>query len=375
MALGYAPYLLLHIAEVFKGSTPSTKVTPPGYLRMLLNSSRPNIVSDGIDDGSGHIRDLKVKFRTRLPTGRSATTDNCDIDAIPAYQEVSLAPTMFRKYSIMLEDETIARYMKDASAMVTVPSGGVPKVDASKISSLMREQLEVITEAANGLLGDINLDLLDKQAINFGINQTTTLSTAKTANFPLSTTSNPLTQGMTMVQADVMANEINLNNCMIVGSGLINNYYLQQPAKSAAQNGLDTNQQPLPMFFHDLYASSAWGSNEFGIFEKNAVQFLDINRYTGFKAGVKGAAWFGTLPLPVIDSEGNLVAVKFDLQMEYVTCPTEVMVGGYPRTVNRGWVLHISKSFDQFNIPTGVYEATDRLIGNNGTLRYVGTNL
>lgn len=373
MSLGFAPYLLKHSKAVFQGIAPSTKITPMGYTRMLVENTKANIVSTGIDDGSGHIKDLKIKYRTRLPKGKSQDTDNCDIDARPAYAEQTIESTMFRKYAIMLEDETIAKYENEASRLLA-PDG----TSLKGVTPLMSELWEVIMETINGLLGDINDDLVTKQVTNFGVNQTNGLATAKTVNFALSTATNPLTAGMTMLMADARANEFNLNNCVIVGSGLIDNYYIQQLAKAvgAGDNGINQSQLALPKFYHDFECASGWGTNQFGIFEKNAVQLIDINRYTGFKAGNKGSDFFGTLTVPVLDAQGNMMPFTFDIQLTYIKCPTELVIGGYgdPQTVNRGWALIISKSFDSFNIPSDAYHADDRLYGNNGTLRYVATN-
>jgi hypothetical protein len=373
MSLGFAPYLLKHSKAVFQGIAPSTKITPVGFTRMLLENTKPNIVSSGIDDGSGHIKDMKIKYRTRLPKGKSQTTDNCDIDARPAYAEATISATMFRKYAVMLEDETIAKYEKEASALLA-PGGA----SLSGVSPLMQEQWDVIMETINGLMQDINDDLVVKQVTNFGVNQTNGLATAKTVNFPLSTATNVLTAGMTMVMADARANEMNIGNTVIVGSGLIDNYYIQHNAGAIGQgeNGVNQNRLALPKFYHDFDCASGWGANQFGIFEKNSVQLIDINRYTGFKAGNKGGDFFGSLTVPVLDAQGNMVPFTFDIQLTYIKCPTELVIGGYgaAQTVNRGWALIISKSFDSFNIPADAYHADDRLYGNNGTLRYTATN-
>lgn len=372
MSLGYAPYLLMHSKAVYSGMAPSTKITPPGYFRSLLENSRANIVSQGIDDGSGHIKSVQVKYRTRLPLGASATTDTCDLDIRPAYSEATIAATQFRKLSIFLEDDTLARYMNDASSRVQMVNG-IPTLTG--VTPLMQEQMDMIMESANGLLGDINNDLLVAQATAFGKNQVTGSTASTAVNFPL-TLNGSLTTGMDKVMADAEANEMNLSNSYVVGSGLVANYYRQQIAKGVATNGVNTALLASPNFYTDLQAASAWGTNQFGIFEKNAVQFIDINRYTGFKAGIKGSSFFGTLPMSVSDSAGNSISINIDIQMKYVDCPTEVVVSGYvdPQSVNRGWILILSKSFDQFNIPVDAYDASDRLTGNNGTLRYTASN-
>jgi hypothetical protein len=375
MANGFLPYLLLTSKAVFQGNTPCQKITPPGYLRMLLEQSRPNIVSQSIDDGSGHIRDVKIKFRTRRPVGLSQDDDNCDVDARPAYSEDTISSTLFKKTSFFLDDDTIARYEKEASAQVKTING-IPQL--AQITPMMKEQWDIVMEFANGLIGDINIALLAKQVANFGFNQTTGSAAAKTVNFLLSNANNDLSTGMPMLISDMMENEIKMSDVTLVGSGLINNYYIQQPAKSADQSGVNTSQLALPKLYHDLYAGSAWGANQFGVFEKNSAQFVDIVRFTGFKAGMKPGTWLGSLPLPIVDSQGNTFSLTVDVQIKYIDCPQEIEVG-YPVpatvSVGRGWVIILSKSFDQFNIPATSYDAADRLFQNNGTLRYEATNV
>jgi len=367
MANGFMPHLLMHSKQVFGEATPGMKITPPGFLKMLLNNSRPQITSRGIDDGSGHIRELRIKYRTRVPAGKTSTSDNCDVDAFPSYLEDTIAATLFRKYALMIEDETIAQYERDASASVAV---GRPA------TSLMVDQWNAIIEAANGLFADINDDLLVKQNLNWGVNVVSGNNTATTVNFDLNAAQNDLNSGMTLVMAEAMENEINMGNTFVVGSGLVNNYFLQQAAKGVANSGLDTSRLAMPPFFFDPGTSSAWNVNEFGVFERNAAQLVNINRFDGFKGGNKGGTLFGTITLPVIDSlgSGDLSSFTFDYQWKYNDCPTEIEFEGYPRTQNRGWVLILSASYDLYNIPANAYDATDRLAGNNGSLLYEATN-
>lgn len=371
MANGFMPYLLMQAKDIFLNATPSQKLTPPGYLKYLLSNNIPNIVNKGIDDGSGHLRDVKFSYSTRLPGGRSGDTDDCEINIIPVRKEDSITTTFFRKLGIFIEDETIAKYEKEASATVAL---GQPPTD------FMRETFDSVIRAANGLFADIDKDLLVAQSNAFGVNVVTGVNTPQTLNLPLSTTTNPLNQGMTKVMADAMENEMNIANSSIVGSGLINNYYLQNPAKSAAQNGLDTSALAMPGFFYDPYAAAHWGANEFALFEKNAVQLININRFSGFKSGDKMVTRLGTLTLPVVDflGDGMLQKFTFDYQWKYIDCPTEVTVLGYggetTSQVTRGWVLILMASFDQFNVPNDAYEADDRLFQNNGSLLFAATN-
>lgn len=368
MASGFLPYILLQSKDIFQNNTPSKKLTPVGFLQMLLGQDRPSLVEQNIANGSGHLRDVKFKYRNRISAGKSVDTDDCDINAIPSYLEATIPGFLFRKYSIFLADADIAKYEKEASNLV---SAGQPA------SQFPQDIWDAVIEAANGLFADINSDLLTAQGAAFGKNITTGAAAAKTINFLLNGTENDLSAGITMLMDDLMNNEIRLNDCMIVGSGLINKYYLQQKAKGVDYAGLDTSRLgPMPMFHFDPGAASAWGANQFGVFERNSVQLINVNKFNGFRAGDRLKSIFGTITLPVIDSlgGGGLQSFKFDYQLTYNDCPGSQVINGENTDIDRGWILTLMCNYNLFNIPNDAYAADDVLTGNNGTLLYEATN-
>jgi hypothetical protein len=369
MGKGLANALLIASREAFRGATPIDKLTTPGFLQYLLGNNKPDIISQGKDDGSGYIRDIKIRYRQRGVPGKSVTVDDCSIQVRPAYLEHVVPATAYRALGICFEDDQIAKFEKDALAQV---NAGTPTM-----TGIMKDIYEAIIEQANGLFADINIDLLTIQSAAFGKNIATGANTAKAINFVLNSTNNPLNQGMTEVMNDAMLNEMRIANATIVGGGLINNYYLQQPAKSADQAGVNTMQLALPKMYFDPYAASSWGGgNRFGLFEKDAVQFVNVCRFRGPKAGEKGGDFFMTLRLPVNDSlgQGNMSAFEFDVQITYRTCPSTENVAGTPVALGRGWNVILSCAYQTVNIPTNSYDATDRLFGVNGTFLYNATN-
>jgi hypothetical protein len=238
----------------------------------------------------------------------------------------------------------------------------------------MQIVIDSFKSCLNGILGDINDDLLAIQALAFGTNAVTGLATARTVNFPLSTTTNNLTEGFTLLLADAMANEIvpSFDGAAMVGSGLINNFFLQQQYKPGVV-------PTLPRFYYDPRAQTKWGANVVGVFEKDAVQFINICRFRGAaKSGRFGTSNFGTVKWPIMDSLGGtgLSDFEFDFQAREIDCPTEDMIigGDDPAAVGRGVVFDLMASYQQVNIPDDVYDATDPLTGTNGTLKYVITN-
>ena len=129
--------------------------------------------------------------------------------------------------------------------------------------------------------------------------------------------------------------------------------------------------------FWDWNTTAKWGANQFGIFEKNAVQLVNVNKWLGNFGGDKLSSWLFTLNLPLTDSLGGnqLRGFKFDAQLRHIDCPQELEIDGVLTSVGRGWILDLMCNYNQFNIPDDSYDPTDRLTGNNGTLRYVVQNV
>ncbi len=349
------------------------KITPYGYMEYLLNNTKPNVINSGIDDGSGYIRDVKIRYMQRSVLGQSVTTDNCSVQTRSAYLESSVPATMFRALGIAFDNDQISKFQKDALQIV---QRGTPP------TQMMQEVWDAIINQANGFFGDINNDLLTMQSTNFGKNVTTGSNTAKAINFALNATNNDLTQGMTQVLADAMVNESKMNGSSIVGSGLILNYSLQQQAKGFDQAGVNTKLLQLPNYLYDPYTSPTWGANNFGLFQKDAVQLINICRFRGAKAGLLGGDYFFTLKLPIMDSvgQGTYQNFEFDVQLTYRNCVEEVQIGTYDADTNppvqlaRGWNIILMSSYAQVNIPADSYQTADRLFGNNGTYLYHATN-
>ena len=372
MATGFVPYLLKQSQAAFMGASPASKITPPGFLKYLLDNGTPNVLSGGVDDGLGHLRDVNIKIPVRGLAGSTSTTDDCLINAMPVYAEDTVDLSYFRKSSLFIPDETIARYENEASQTVAV---GAPSV------GITREIWDAVIRNANALFSDINSDLCAKLAINAGVNATTGLNTPKTVNFPLSTTNNALNTGMNEILSDIMVNEMNPNNVAIVGAGLINNYMIMQAAKSYNLGGLNTALELMPKFYHDVRFTTSHGANEFVVLDKNSVQLIKYNRFRGFKGGDHLTTFTGTITLPVIDSAGDnqLSMYEFDYQLKYNDCPQTVDTdvygyGGSSHSIGRGWIFTLMSSYDIYTMPSSVWNAADRLAGNNGVLGYVATN-
>lgn len=375
--LGFAPYLLHHLNEVAKGNAPAKKITPPGFLRALLeNTSAPDVINDGIDDGTGHIRAMQIKYRQRLPAGQTVTTDDCNIDTIPVYTETSINLSMFRKIGLYIDDATMAKYLDDATKVANISTGG--QVEGFKsTTTFMQEFFDRLMEMISGIFTDINADLTAKQAANFGTNTFSGNNNAVTVNILLDATKNNLASGMTELLTQWKENE-NAGPMIMFGNGIMHNYVLQQMAKSGTDFiGVDTTAfEKLYKWYWDISTATSLGANQIGIFAQDAVHLVTRARFKGYASGFKGGSIFFTMVPPGVDSLGDaLPRIELDCQLKYIDCPTQLVgPGGYAQTFNRGWALYVSKTYDLFNIPADAYATGDRLYQNNGTYRYLITN-
>ena len=372
MASGYAPYLLQHLKVVAADNAPETKVTPTGFLKLLLENNPllkiPDFEKLRLSNGEGNIRQVQLKYLQRARPSQTSTSDDCDNDLIPAYAETTLTAVTFRKISFYISDQDIALYEEQASKTVAL---GLPPTE------FMQEHLTTLMSLVNGLVGAINKDLISR--VQFGTNINTGVNTATALNIPQDVTTHILTLGIGKLLADAQDNEFS-GMPLLAGGGLFNNFMNEKGFSTAGFTGINNAQAMQQLkWYYDNYtqaSSGAWGIDRIGMFSKGSVGFVDLQKYVGFRAGTRGISTFFQISLPVMpaQNDGTADLMTFDAQLRYIDCPTEISTGYSTVTVNRGWQLIISKNYDLFQLPTDAYQTGDPLYGNNGALLYQVSN-
>jgi len=360
---GIALAVLKAQKEIFSSAAPMTKITPMGTLAYLLANSRPSVLSQTVDNKSGYIRDVNIRYRKRAAAGESVTDDDCSLQTEPAFFTQTIPSLSKRFKGIWFDMPTIKTFTEDALA--------------GNSTTTMVEVMDAIMNEINGLLLDINTDVVT--ALTFGKNVVTGANTATTVNFTQNAANNVLTSGMTKIMADIMANEVTVQNCDIIGSGLINNYMLQQMAKGVDAGGVNSAGLALPGFWYDPQFATTVGANQFAVVEKNALQFVNVcyNR-AGKISGRFGTSEFGTISFPITDATGNSLGnLEFDIQFKEEDCPGDKIIGdpqGSPVAKGRGMSVIIGCHFALAQIPATAYLSTDRMYQVNGVWRYTATN-
>lgn len=361
---GFAPYLLKSAKEAYLSASPQDKVEEVGFLS-LLKSQNPRIEVLKLNTDAGHLKSVQVKAKRRLNVAHTDTSKSCDVTTTLPYYEKSVDLSSTRQVAVYLEDETLAKYVEDASK-------GIPVGD-SKVAQEMYDNIKI---AANALVEGINQDLYTLGVAALGVNKVTGSSATQSVNFPLNTTNNDLTAGMNKILADYKRNNFS-GRPQIVGDGLMHNFMLQQASKGNDQSGLDTKiQARMADFFYDPYTTTALGSNQFIVYEPDAVGLVEYMEYSGFKGGVRpGASIFGTIVLPFGHNGGT---IELDWQLKYYDCATTLTdeYYGTSLSVDKGFNMILSKRVGLWTIPNDAYRnGTDAYYGNRGSLRFTATNV
>ncbi len=371
--LGIANAILLSQAAVFKNSAPMSKITPMGAMQAVLENSQPRVLSNVVDDGTGYIRDVKIRAKKRMPTGLSNVGDNCVVNSEPAYFEQTIPALSTRSYGVFFEFDKIEAYAANA-LQVTKGVGSI---------QMAQEFMEELMVKMNGLLGDVNADIFTAMASNFGRHAASGSNAVRAVNFPLSGASNNLDEGFSRLISDMALNETQWQQLKAIGAGksfIVWQQHLRNMI-SANQSGVNSGALSMPNYYFDPTTSSILGgADEFVIMDKDAVQFLNVCKFRNYKGRAVADSEFGTFPVALTDSLGNPIrSIELDVQVKYHTCPSDVEIlesGDYPEASAKGRgvsVFLIARYAPVFQ-DAASYVSTDRLYLNNGVYNYNATN-
>lgn len=369
MALGYCPAVLNHMKYIIGENAPEHKITPSGFLKAALEKgANATPVQDALSlsNTAGHIKDLRLKYYNRTIPSQMSTSDNCDIDLVQAYDEITIDTTSIVKFGLHFDDSTIARYCDEASKSINI--GGAP-------TPFMQEHLAGLMAAMNGFVSKIDQTLLGQ--VVWGKNAVTGNNTAVSVNFNDDSTVNLFTEGYTKLLNDYALNE-GQGTPIVVGSGLINAAMIQSKIAGLTQysplnNGAAANSFD---YYHDINSQTSWGTNQFGVFMPGTFGLVELDRYRGFRAKKLGLStfWNMAVPLNMPGADGLLQMMYIDFQLRELDCAQEATVGYETTTLDAGYSLIMSKRFALWQVPNDAFLAGDRLTGNNGSLRYTAAN-
>lgn len=368
----FAPFLLNHLADVCERNAPETKVSPTGFLKAAIENdpsiTMPESEKLRLNTETGNLKQVRLSYLKRLLPSQTDTTDDCSNDFVPVYSDFILEAPSFRKVSMMIPDNTIAQYMEDAAKTTEMGEPGTP---------LMNEFVRTLRTYANGLLGAVDMDLI--ASVQFGVNQVTNSAAAKTINIEKDATKFDLTTGWAQLLDDLDNNEF-VGTPIMIGQGMFNKFVRSRGISGMNQAGIDQAAYADFKWYFDKYCKAAsptgFGTDAVGIFSEGSFGFVDLNKFVGFRSGLKATSFFFQIELPVMpdQNDGTASSIMFDAQLKYIDCPTTMFNGYADVTLDRGWQLIISKNFGLFQVPNDAYQSGDDLYQNNGSLLYTFTN-
>ena len=373
MALGFAPNLLQHMKVVAQNNYQGMKITPLNFLKMLIeNNPSLNITKGGETINplkrstlAGHIRDIKLKYLPRAVASQVEELDDCDNNIMYHYTEQDITTPRFVKTSLFLDWQFVEKYQAEASQAVAL--GTVPAMGA------LQELQDQIMHSVNALVSKMDTQLMAD--VVWGTNAVSGNNAVTTLNIDNDSTNFDLSTGIAQMLYEAKFNEL-FGDVLIAGSGNMQKFELLKGSNAIAlaQNGVNLASLQGYRFYWDINAATSWGTNQVGVFGKGNIGFVDIDRYIAWKTGEFGTSTFGTIELPVETTTGVPKFVRFNIQIKEIDCPTEIYNGYGTVTSDRGYQVIITKRYGLWQLPTDSVQATDRLTGVNGALRFAITN-
>lgn len=354
--IGFVQALLINIGIIAGIDNPQYKVTPAGFLQMLMENPTTARISNAKEIRGGMERELKVRYMQRGLESQVTNVDDCETPISPEWKETSIGRTLFSKIGISISDADMRKYQDEAARTLAAGTPSAP---------LMVALYETILVKLQGLIQNIDGNLLAAQTATWGINAVTGVNTAQTVTFANTPTMN---DGIVKMLIDYQMNEM-YEAPLIVGNGAVMSYNALQSLKRGTDAG-GFGSNVIPKFYTDIASISKWGANHFGMFTPGLVGLVDFNKNVGSFAGEKGGAIFFTIPVPIQLANGTLSSLVLDAQLWYEKCPVLDDTGA--QVADRGWRLLLSKPYGLFNAPNDMFATGDRLAGVNGAFHYVG---
>ena len=339
---GIVPYMVKSIGAIAGSNDPQIKIDPVGFLEMLLDYS-PQIQQPEVRDGE--CRDLRIRY---MPRACDSTFDTytCDADPMGGWKEQVIPSLHLTGASVRIDFSTLCKLQREAMQPEMV---GNPAAEGWRILwAVMRTKInDILATMDKYLLAQQNLAWGNNVAYDPVTNDAQTISFSKTQG---------MTDGIVRLITDAQTNNITATNFPIVGNGAVNNFQIWNQLKSST-DFMGFSRQSLNVY-NDIYSTSIWGVNHFGVFEPGTIGLIQISKYGSMVQRDWGDQFYFSFPVQL--SSGR--TLWFDAMLKRDGCPEPALN------------LIISKNYQLWNMPNDVYNTCDRMSGYNGSLHYVGVN-
>lgn len=346
--IGIVQAILVNIATIAGINDSQLKITPTGFLQMLLENTPTLEVQEQM---VGMKRQIIARYMQRGLESDVTDVDDCSTTIKPTWNSSAIPDTQFNAIGIQLDDSVIRQLQVEAANNVSI---GTPP---AKVYNVLYQTLLV---KINGLLQKMNTNLLTAQATAWGANVAYGNANAQTLAFGGKM---GLQNGIIKLISDAQKNEIE-GQLQIVGNGVVNDFQILNNLKA----GIDAQGYGRQSFkvYNDMKSATVWGENHFGVFASGLTGFVGWDKWAGKFGGNMMTSIFFVLPMPIRYSNGETAVLTFDCQLKYNDCPDPAT------STDRGWALIVSKNYALWNAPADMFAAGDRMAGFNGSLHYIG---
>ena len=357
--IGLITALYVNIAMIAGLNDPQMKVSPVGFLKMLLENNATTQVVNMSELLKGQDQQIKVRYMNRGTEDDVSNRDDCETSVTAEWQTCEIGHGMYSKIGILITDDQMRTYEAEAAKTAAAQINGVNTLQ----TPLMVGLYQTLLTKVNGLVQKIDANLVSAMASKWGVNAAYGDANAHEITFGTTASMN---DGVVKLLADAEANEV-AGDLLVCGSGVVRQFDLYNRFKNGfdaagiGAMGLNT--------YVDPKTATKWGANHFGVFGKGSIGFVPWNKNVGDYAGERGGSAFFTLPMPVQLANGELSQLMFDCQLKYKDCP--VYDDNGKKVADRGWVLLVGLHYGLFVAPNDMYAVGDPLRGVNGAFHYI----
>lgn len=351
----FAAAVVKNIALISAENDPQLKLTPTGFLKMLLKNPATVSIRNIQELRSGQHRVIKIKYLPRGLESDVTSVDDCTTKPSRQRKESEIKHPLYKKIGIFMSEDEFRDFEDEALASIAAGEG--------QTLPLMKPLYEMMLSEMVGLIGAIDSSLIAEQALHFGANHAYPGNPTTVRNITLGESAS-MKGGYVKLLEDALANEV-AGDVAIVGNGAVIRYDLYNKQKTGTDfKGVGA----LPLdAYYDPRTVTGWGADHFGVFAKGSVGFVPWNKYVGPYAVDSGNSVKFTIPFPV-DIDSELSTIVFDAQLRYKDCPEYDEDGELLH--DTGYELIIGLHYGLFNMPNDMFQATDPLNGVNGSFHY-----
>ena len=112
---GVAAAIMMNISAIAGLNDPQLKITPVGFLKMLLENNAMTEVNNLSDIQAEQKRSIEIKYMQRGIESEVSSVDDCDTTITAAWKTTSIGNPLFSKVGIFISDEDMRKYVTAAT--------------------------------------------------------------------------------------------------------------------------------------------------------------------------------------------------------------------------------------------------------------------